>query len=281
MRLVTFQLTRTALLGDVRSGVPSELSDTRRMVSFWGAVRLGSWEVAVTEISAETRPGTGIDKAQECILINHRDEPERAFCERAAFLSVRQTSDSRPGLLQLTIESRLPVSDTSHTPNLPFRINNLQKPIAEFADPRVIQIPGDIPMTPSASTQPNCVNIRNRANTQHSTGPRSESGKQRSALNALTHGLTARTAVLPSEDPAAFEQHRRQFLAEYNPKTPTETQLVNELADSAWRLNRVPLLEAEVPSSAAPNPESLAPAVAALATLGLSRRRLRLPIPQT
>ncbi len=63
-------------------------------------------------------------------------------------------------------------------------------------------------MTPTASTQPQCVNIRNRANAQHSTGPRSESGKQRSARNALTHGLTARTAVLPSEDPAAFEQHR-------------------------------------------------------------------------
>jgi hypothetical protein len=129
-------------------------------------------------------------------------------------------------------------------------------------------------MAPSASTQPNCVNIRNRANAQHSTGPRSESGKQRSALNALTHGLTARAAVLPSEDPAAYEQHRRQFLAEYDPKTGTETQLVYELVDTAWRLNRVPLLEAEVLSSAAPSPESPAPAIAALATLGLHGQRL-------
>ena len=129
-------------------------------------------------------------------------------------------------------------------------------------------------MTPSASTQPPCVSIRDRANAQHSTGPRSESGKQRSALNALTHGLTARTAVLASEDPAAYQQHRRQFLAEYNPKTPTETQLVHELADTAWRLNRVPLLEADVLSRAAPSPESPAPAVAALATLGLHGQRL-------
>ena len=124
-------------------------------------------------------------------------------------------------------------------------------------------------MTPSTSTQPPCVSARNRANAQHSTGPRSDAGKQRSALNALTHGLTARTAVLPSEDPAAYEQHRRQFLAEYVPKTPTETQLVYELADTSWRLNRVPLLEADVLSRAAPSPESPAPAVAALATLGL------------
>jgi hypothetical protein len=117
----------------------------------------------------------------------------------------------------------------------------------------------------------------NRANSQHSTGPRTEAGKQRSARNALTHGLTARTAVLPSEDPAAFEQHRRQFLEEYRPATPTETQLVHELADTGWRLNRIPLLEADVLSGAqspAPSPESPAPAVAALATLGLHSQRL-------
>jgi len=44
----------------------------------------------------------------------------------------------------------------------------------------------------------------NRANAQRSTGPRTEAGKQHSALNALRHGLTAQTAVLPSEDPAAY-----------------------------------------------------------------------------
>jgi hypothetical protein len=105
-------------------------------------------------------------------------------------------------------------------------------------------------MTPTASTQPQCVSIRNRANAQHSTGPRSDAGKQRSALNALTHGLTARTAVLPSEDPAAYEQHHRQFHDEYRPATPTETQLVHELADTSWRMNRIPLLEADVLSRA-------------------------------
>ncbi len=41
----------------------------------------------------------------------------------------------------------------------------------------------------------------NRQNAQHSTGPRTEAGKRRSSLNALQHGLTATSAVLPSEDP--------------------------------------------------------------------------------
>jgi hypothetical protein len=117
----------------------------------------------------------------------------------------------------------------------------------------------------------------NRANSKHSTGPRTEAGKQRSSQNALRHGLTCQSAVLPTEDPAAYEQHCRQFRDEYQPANATETQLVQELADTSWRLNRIPLLEVDVlsrPQSPAPSPESPAPAVAALATLGLYGTRL-------
>jgi hypothetical protein len=117
----------------------------------------------------------------------------------------------------------------------------------------------------------------NRANSKHSTGPRTEAGKQRSSQNALRHGLTCQSAVLPTEDPAAYEQHCRQFRDEYQPANATETQLVQELADTSWHLNRIPLLEVDVlsrPQSPAPSPESPAPAVAALATLGLYGTRL-------
>ena len=116
----------------------------------------------------------------------------------------------------------------------------------------------------------------NRANSAHSTGPRTESGKQRSSLNALSHGLTARTAVLPTEDPEAYQRHIQQFLDEHKPATPTETQLVHEIADTAWRLNRIPLLEAELLSQD-PNPQSPIPQPAIipqLATLGLHGSRL-------
>ena len=63
----------------------------------------------------------------------------------------------------------------------------------------------------------------NRANSQHSTGPRTEPGKQHSSLNALRHGLTARTAVLPTEDPEAYQRHIQQFLDEHAPATATES----------------------------------------------------------
>jgi len=94
------------------------------------------------------------------------------------------------------------------------------------------------PTTPRAAA--------NRLNAAHSTGPRTPAGKHRSSLNALRHGLTARTAVLPSEDPAAYESHLSQFRDEYQPATPTESQLVRELADTSWRLNRIPLIEARL-----------------------------------
>jgi hypothetical protein len=98
----------------------------------------------------------------------------------------------------------------------------------------------------------------NRANSQHSTGPRTRAGKLRSSLNALTHGLTGQTVLLPSEDPAAHERHTQEFFDEYRPQGPTEKQLVQELIDTSWRLNRVPALEAEVLARAAnpPTPEA-------------------------
>jgi hypothetical protein len=106
--------------------------------------------------------------------------------------------------------------------------------------------------------------------TSRATGPRTDSGKQRSSLNALRHGLTAASPVLPSEDQAAYDAHRRGFFHEYQPATPTETQLTQELADTAWRLNRIPSLEAALLSQD-PSPQTLIPQ---LATLGLHYQRL-------
>jgi hypothetical protein len=136
------------------------------------------------------------------------------------------------------------------------------------------QLDAKVTGSPAPSLRTNSSGARraaiNRANSAHSTGPRTESGKQRSSLNALSHGLTARTALLPTEDPDTYQRHIQQFLDEYAPATPTETQLVHEIADTAWRLNRIPFLEAELLSQD-PNPQSLIPQ---LATLGLHGSRL-------
>src|SRR6202049_3396285 len=83
----------------------------------------------------------------------------------------------------------------------------------------------------------------NKANAQHSTGPRTAAGKQRSSLNALRHGLTGQTVVLPTEDHSAYQRHSHSFLDEYQPNGATETQLVQSLIDASWRINRVAAIE--------------------------------------
>jgi hypothetical protein len=113
----------------------------------------------------------------------------------------------------------------------------------------------------------------NRANSQHSTGPTTEAGKQRSSQNSLRHGLTAQIVVMPNEDLDAYQSHLKSFTDEYHPQGATEAQLVQSLADTSWRLNRVAAIEANVLKFAtmAVMPENDAKA---LANLSLHSQRL-------
>jgi len=83
----------------------------------------------------------------------------------------------------------------------------------------------------------------NRANSQLSTGPKTEAGKAASSHNALKTGLTGRTVVLPTDDVEAYTQHVERFLLDYQPATDAEKSLVQTVADTEWRLLRVPSLE--------------------------------------
>ena len=83
----------------------------------------------------------------------------------------------------------------------------------------------------------------NRANAQRSTGPKTPEGKAASSLNALKHGLTAEQAVIPGEDPDAFDESVRSFFDHLQPVGPLETQLVEQIAMASWRLSRLRALE--------------------------------------
>jgi hypothetical protein len=89
----------------------------------------------------------------------------------------------------------------------------------------------------------NCRLAANRANAQLSTGPRTEAGKAKSSLNAVKTGLTGRTVLLPSEEAALYEAHIARFRDEFQPVGDRETTLVQNLADTQWRLDRIPSLE--------------------------------------
>jgi hypothetical protein len=86
----------------------------------------------------------------------------------------------------------------------------------------------------------------NRQNAQKSTGPRTPEGKQKSSLNALRHGLTSQSAVIPGEDPELYQIHIQAFLDEYDPQSVTELHLIRSLADLAWRIDRIASMEANL-----------------------------------
>jgi hypothetical protein len=83
----------------------------------------------------------------------------------------------------------------------------------------------------------------NQKNAQLSTGPTSTDGKAKSSLNAVKTGLTGRTVLLPGDDAAAYETHVSGFFARLQPIGDEERNLVQSLADTDWRLLRIPALE--------------------------------------
>jgi hypothetical protein len=84
----------------------------------------------------------------------------------------------------------------------------------------------------------------NQNNAKLSTGPKSPEGKERSRMNALKHGLRAETIVLPTEDPAAFDDMLAEWIDEWKPPTGTRRQLVERTVAAAWRVNRCVRVEA-------------------------------------
>ena len=86
----------------------------------------------------------------------------------------------------------------------------------------------------------------NRANAQHSTGPRTEAGKARAAQNSFRHGLFSKQLILPGENPYEFDALRSALRAEHQPYNTVEEILVDELAQAFWRIRRVRAFEANL-----------------------------------
>ena len=93
----------------------------------------------------------------------------------------------------------------------------------------------------------------NTANAQQSTGPITEEGKAASSLNALKHGLTANTVLLPGEDEAAYRALCDETLNHWKPADAHEKGLLQILCDTQWRLARCSRLEATALSADIPD----------------------------
>jgi hypothetical protein len=66
-------------------------------------------------------------------------------------------------------------------------------------------------------------------------------------LNAVIHGAFAKTAILPGEDPAEFEELHSALIEEWVPVGPTEEDAVLSIAKGIWRKRRAQkFLDAQV-----------------------------------
>ena len=77
----------------------------------------------------------------------------------------------------------------------------------------------------------------NRRNSKLSTGP-SQAARERTKYNGVTHGMRAKTQVLPGEDPLKLDAMRLDWHVSLQPRDPAEVALVDDIANARWLLER-------------------------------------------
>jgi hypothetical protein len=85
-----------------------------------------------------------------------------------------------------------------------------------------------------------------RANGSKSHGPKTAAGKEVSSLNALKHGLAARTVILPNEPSSDYDALLSGYIGDLHPAGPVQTDLVVEMVNARWRQNRACRIETEM-----------------------------------
>lgn len=92
----------------------------------------------------------------------------------------------------------------------------------------------------------------NRANSLHSTGPRTAAGKAVVARNAVRHGLRAELSaqveyrLMDGEDLPRFLALHESMCRQYRPRSEVEAMLVEQLAVCVWRQRRIGNLETQL-----------------------------------
>ncbi len=83
----------------------------------------------------------------------------------------------------------------------------------------------------------------NQQNAQHSTGPRTTEGKNRSKLNAVKHNLSGNHLILQNHEYAEHIRITKAMLADLKPQTEPERQIAQKIIDLNFRINRITAIE--------------------------------------
>lgn len=101
----------------------------------------------------------------------------------------------------------------------------------------------------------------NRLNARKSTGPRTPTGKRRSAQNALKHGLCSTSPLLPNESEPTHAVFLQELKDELQPRTVLQRHLFPHIANLLWKLQRLPDAERHLfaleAAKAAPDPSPI------------------------
>ena len=85
----------------------------------------------------------------------------------------------------------------------------------------------------------------NKENAQHSTGPTSDEGKERSSRNSLVHGLYSRIPYDPKECLDDYLIHRDALMAALKPEDALQEALAKIIVDNLWRVENYRMKEAQ------------------------------------
>jgi hypothetical protein len=83
-----------------------------------------------------------------------------------------------------------------------------------------------------------------RINGAKSHGPITPEGKARSSANSRRHGLASASILMDGESAEDFQLLLTDYMNQFQPQTAVETDLVETMAASRWRLRRILAIEA-------------------------------------
>jgi hypothetical protein len=86
-------------------------------------------------------------------------------------------------------------------------------------------------------------NFTSAANGRKSQGPITPEGKDRSKLNATTHGLLSQFTRVRHEDLRGFEEVTGAYLGRFQPQDGVEEGLVEEMIHANWNTRRIWAIE--------------------------------------
>ena len=98
-------------------------------------------------------------------------------------------------------------------------------------------------LTPSSATRSRPADPVSRSHCPGRRGPKTDQGKARIALNAVTHGLTSTRLLLSGDNREDWVAHCQGVIEALAPIGPVEAALAERVASALWRLRRVTAYE--------------------------------------